>query len=52
VNYQLTKHIAAYSSLQNALNQGYQEVYGYPALPLTVRGGLKFTFGGESWKLN
>ncbi len=52
VSYQLTKHITAYSSLQNMLNQSYQEVYGYPALPLTVRGGMKFTFGGESWKLN
>ena len=30
----------------------YQEVYGYPALPFTIRGGIKFTFGGESWKLN
>lgn len=52
VSYQLAKHITAYSSLQNMLNQSYQEVYGYPALPLTVRGGMKFTFGGESWKLN
>ena len=51
VSYQITKHITAYSSLQNMLNQSYQEVYGYPALPLTVRGGMKFTFGGESWRL-
>jgi vitamin B12 transporter len=51
-SYQVTKHLSAYTSLQNVLNQKYQEVYGYPALPFTVRGGMKFTFGGESWKLN
>ncbi len=51
VSYQIARHISAYSALQNLLNQSYQEVYGYPALPLTVRAGMKFTFGGESWKL-
>lgn len=51
-SYQINKHMAAYTSLQNVLNQKYQEVYGYPALPFTIRGGMKFTFGGESWKLN
>jgi iron complex outermembrane receptor protein/vitamin B12 transporter len=51
-SYQMTKHISAYTSLQNTLNQKYQEVYGYPSLPFTIRGGMKFTFGGESWKLN
>jgi vitamin B12 transporter len=51
-SYQIQKHITAYTSMQNLLNQKYQEVYGYPALPFTVRAGMKFTFGGESWKLN
>jgi iron complex outermembrane receptor protein/vitamin B12 transporter len=51
-SYQITRHITAYTSVQNLLNQHYQEVYGYPALPFTVRGGMKFTLGGESWKLN
>ena len=51
-SYQLTKRITAYSSMQNVLNQKYQEVYGYPALPFTIRAGMKFTLGGESWKLN
>lgn len=51
-SFQLTKRIAAYTSMQNVLNQKYQEVYGYPALPFNIRAGLKFTFGGESWKLN
>jgi len=51
-SYRLAKHLTAYTSLQNVLNQKYQEVYGFPALPFTVRAGMKFTFGGESWKLN
>ncbi len=51
-SYNLTKHLTAYTSMQNVLNQNYQETYGYPALPFTIRAGMKFTFGGESWKLN
>jgi iron complex outermembrane receptor protein/vitamin B12 transporter len=51
-SYQIRKYVAAYASLSNILNQHYQEVYGYPALPFTIRSGIKFTFGGESWKLN
>ena len=51
-SYQLTKRISTYASFQNVLNQKYQEVYGFPSLPFNARGGMKFTFGGESWKLN
>ena len=51
-SYQIAKHLTAYTAMQNVLNRSYQEVYGYPALPFTVRAGMKFTFGGESWKLN
>ena len=51
-SYQVSRRLTAYTSMQNVLNQKYQEVYGYPALPFTIRAGMKFTFGGESWKLN
>ncbi len=51
-SYQLKKYLSLYASMSNILNQHYQEVYGYPALPFTVRAGIKLTFGGESWKLN
>jgi len=51
-SYQVKKYLGLYTSLSNILNQHYQEVYGYPALPFTVRAGIKLTFGGESWKLN
>jgi iron complex outermembrane receptor protein/vitamin B12 transporter len=51
-SYQVKKYLSLYTSLANILNQHYQEVYGYPALPFTIRAGIKLTFGGESWKLN
>ncbi len=51
-SYQVKKYLSLYTSLSNILNQHYQEVYGYPALPFTIRAGIKLTFGGESWKLN
>ena len=52
VGYQVTHLINMYSQVQNLLSQHYFEAFGYPSLPLTVRAGLKLTFGGESWKLN
>jgi vitamin B12 transporter len=51
-SYQIKKFFGVYTSLQNLLNEHYQEVYGYPALPFTIRAGIKLTFGGESWKVN
>jgi len=37
--------------MENLLNQRYYESFGYPALPFTVRSGVQFRLGGESWKL-
>ena len=51
-SYPVKKYLSVYTSLENLLNQHYQEVYGFPALPFTIRTGIKLTFGGESWKLN
>ncbi len=49
--YQATSRINLYANLQNLLSEHYQEAFGYPALPFTFRSGIKFNFGGESWKL-
>ncbi len=49
--YQLTPRINVYTNLQNLLSEHYYEAFGYPALPLTFRSGIKVNFGGESWKL-
>ncbi len=43
--------VSLYTSMENLLNQRYYESFGYPALPFTVRSGVQFRLGGESWKL-
>ena len=45
--YSFTHHITAYANLDNAFDNHYNEVLGYPALGANVRAGLRFTFGGE-----
>jgi iron complex outermembrane receptor protein/vitamin B12 transporter len=47
----LGKRVSAYATIENLLNQHYYQVFGYPALPFTVRSGMQFRLGGESWKL-
>ncbi len=49
--YQATPRLNLYANFQNLLSERYFEAFGYPALPLTFRAGLKLNFGGESWKL-
>ena len=49
--YAFNSHVTGYVSATNLLSQHYQEVIGFPALPLAFRVGLKFTFGGDhGWK--
>ncbi len=48
--YQITRSLTAYTDIQNLLSEHYSEAFGYPALPLTVRAGIKISFGGESWQ--
>jgi iron complex outermembrane receptor protein/vitamin B12 transporter len=48
--YQVTRSFSAYTDIQNLLNQHYSEAFGFPSLPLTVRAGVKISFGGESWR--
>ncbi|HVN17378.1 MAG TPA: TonB-dependent receptor [Dongiaceae bacterium] len=45
--YALNSRITAYANLENALNRRYNEVVGYPALPINIRAGLRFRLGGE-----
>jgi vitamin B12 transporter len=49
--YQLTRRVNVYTDIQNLLSEHYFEAFGYPALPLTFRSGIKVNFGGESWRL-
>ena len=50
-SYRLNRTLTAYTHLQNLLSEHYDEAFGYPALPLTVRAGITITLGGESWRL-
>ncbi len=45
--YNFARHITAYANLNNAFDNHYNEVLGYPALGINVRAGMRFTFGGE-----
>ena len=42
-----THHLTLYTQLDNLLSQQHIGPIGYPALPFTVRGGIKVRFGGE-----
>lgn len=43
----LNSRVTAYVNLQNALDRRYNEVVGYPSLPLNFRAGFRFRIGGE-----
>jgi vitamin B12 transporter len=49
--YQITKRVNVYTDIENLLSEHYFEAFGYPALPFTLRSGIKLNFGGESWSL-
>jgi vitamin B12 transporter len=49
--YQITPRVNVYTNIQNLFSEHYFEAFGYPALPLTFRSGIKVNFGGESWRL-
>jgi iron complex outermembrane receptor protein/vitamin B12 transporter len=46
-SYQVQPHLRGYVSIENLLDQKYQAAFGYPALPLTARAGVRLTFGGR-----
>jgi vitamin B12 transporter len=45
--YAVRKRVTVFSQLDNLLNQQHIGPIGYPALPFTVRAGLKVRLGGE-----
>ena len=45
--YSITARITAYVNIENALNNHYNEVAGYPALTANFRAGMRFRLGGE-----
>jgi vitamin B12 transporter len=45
--YAINPHVSAYVNVMNALDRRYNEVVGYPALPVNFRAGFRFRIGGE-----
>ncbi len=45
--YAINPRITAYANIQNALNDHYNEVVGYPALTANFRAGVRFRIAGE-----
>ncbi len=45
--YAINSRVTAYANVANALDRRYNEVLGYPALPVTFRAGFRFRIGGE-----
>jgi len=45
--YAINSRVTAYANIDNALDRSYNEVLGYPALPINFRAGFHFRIGGE-----
>jgi vitamin B12 transporter len=45
--YAINSRVTAYANIENALDRRYNEVVGYPALPVNFRAGFRFRIGGE-----
>jgi vitamin B12 transporter len=45
--YAINSRVTAYVNVENALNDHYNEVVGYPALTANFRAGFRFRIGGE-----
>jgi vitamin B12 transporter len=45
--YAISSRVTSYVNVENALDRHYNEVVGYPALPINFRAGFRFRLGGE-----
>jgi vitamin B12 transporter len=45
--YAITSRVTTYVNVGNALDRRYNEVVGYPAMPINFRAGVRFRIGGE-----
>jgi vitamin B12 transporter len=45
--YAINSRVSAYANVENALDRRYNEVVGYPALPVNFRAGFRFRIGRE-----
>ena len=47
ITYNIHRRVRLFTQLDNLLNQQHIGPIGYPALPFTVRAGLKLRIGGD-----
>jgi len=45
--YAVRPRLSLYANVENALDRRYNEVVGYPALPINFRAGMRFRLGGD-----
>ncbi len=45
--YAIRPRVTAYLNVENAFDRRYNEVVGYPALPVNFRAGMRFRIGGD-----
>ena len=45
--YAITRHVIAFTQLENLLSQQHIGPIGYPSLPFTIRSGFKLRIGGQ-----
>ena len=45
--YAVRPRLTLHANIENALDRRYNEVVGYPALPINFRAGMRFRIGGE-----
>ncbi|MGA9545009.1 MAG: TonB-dependent receptor [Candidatus Sulfotelmatobacter sp.] len=45
--YSINRRVTAYANIENVLDRRYNEVLGYPALPVNFRAGFRVRIGGE-----
>ena len=45
--YAIRPRVTAYLNVENASDHRYNEVVGYPALPINLRAGMRFRIGGD-----
>ncbi len=48
--YTINPAVTFFASIENLLNERYTAAFGFPALPLTFRTGIKFRIARDSWK--
>jgi iron complex outermembrane receptor protein/vitamin B12 transporter len=45
--YQVHRRLRGYVTIENLLDRTYEGSFGFPALPLTIRAGVRLAFGGD-----